>query len=192
MLQLSANARLPKKQLKQLLDGEGRPAVCSIEGCHAQEGLQIHHVHPVQFGGADAVQNLTYLCRDHHALVERYYFFKRAIAHPELSAVVTYYHRAFKSGAFLPEEVEAAQADSRGAREAFEAATSKHPVYWQDVFREASRWASQQEVIRSVSPASAMFETTPWYRPRSGVNRATSAVVLPFRKPAQAHKFAAS
>jgi len=46
-----------------------RDGHCRYPGCHHRTGLQVHHLWPASWGGADQTHNLACLCSHHHALM---------------------------------------------------------------------------------------------------------------------------
>jgi hypothetical protein len=64
--QYAEHGRYIPKKLRLAL--EARDQVCRKLGCNVREGLEIHHIDPVDNHGKTSLQNCCRLCRWHHYL----------------------------------------------------------------------------------------------------------------------------
>ena len=137
---------------------------CRIPGC-SSTNLTVHHIVPVELGGNDAA-NLVYLCRTHHALIERYYFWSRTRLAPSLCRELLKIARAFDTSAVPPLLV----AELRGRTQRIWSELNglpeaRNPLWWQTVFAKALAWGQHQEIVRTVACSRAIIES-PWFRDR--------------------------
>lgn len=159
-------ARVHSQTLANNLTASGRDRVCTVPGCHACV-LEVHHVTPANVGGSNDVENLVWVCRQHHALLERYYFWRRLRVAPEACKEIQKIARAFNRGL-----VPALLVVELGARtkklwaEVHATSECQNPLWWQAGFVSAVKWAQTQEVLRDVNPGNAIIEE-PWFRDRS-------------------------
>jgi hypothetical protein len=164
------------------LVASGRERRCEVVGCcQRPDTLQVHHVmpravavcssaHSEHMPFADAVSNLVFLCADHHALVERAYFYAVCGLRPELAVLYSRIQalaRDFDRKAVPPQELEAAQVLSSALREDLERLVPWNALWWQTAYARAARWASHQQILRAVHPSRALIEA-PWFRDRRG------------------------
>lgn len=165
--------RRPTGHLRDALTEAGIEARCAVVGCCAKR-LGVHHVQPVVTGGTNAASNLAYLCADHHALIERFYWWSRSQMSPETCKQITAIARAFSRMAVPPEQVEPLQTESRRLWAKLNAQPeSVNPLWWRVVYLRALKWAQHQQVLRTVAPERAIIED-PWFRDRRGITMLTT------------------
>jgi hypothetical protein len=141
----------------------GRQLVCEVSGCGCIDPteLQIHHILPVTIQPVHAVHNLAILCQNHHALVERFYWWERSQLMPE----ILFHHRQVPFKALDWYKTRTVELwDRLNNHEQV-----KNFMWWRAVFARAKTWASSQEVVRRVDPKDAIVEE-PWFRTREVQN----------------------
>lgn len=119
-------------------------------------------------GFIDAVTNLVWLCPDHHALVERFYWWELSQRQPVLCKGIWLLAKAFDQRQVPAGELDGARAQSAFMREELARRAPWNALWWQAVYARAARWAGHQQVLRSVHPSRAVLEE-PWFRDRRGV-----------------------
>lgn len=159
-------SRVSTQALAADLDASGRERVCAVFGCTGV-GLEIHHVMPKNVGGADDVNNLAWLCRQHHSLIERFYFWRRSTLAPATCKEIQVIARGFHRGIIPPLLVSELGARTRKLwAEIHALPQSKTPLWWQASFSQGVRWCRTQEILREVAPANAIVEE-PWFRTKN-------------------------
>lgn len=158
--------RVSTQALATDLDASGRERICAVADCFAV-GLEIHHVMPKNVGGVDDVSNLAWLCRQHHGLIERFYFWRRSGLAPEACKEIQVIARGFHRGIIPPLLVSELGAKTKKLwAEVHELPESRNPLWWQAAFAAGLRWCQTQEVLREVAPANAIIEE-PWFRTKN-------------------------
>ena len=139
------------------------------EACRVGQGccdrLERHHVHPLACGGADSEENTVVLCRRHHALIERFYWWRRCGIDPLTTSEILQIARRFDRKLVPPLMVQHLKAETDAA---WDFLNEKWPFsessWWRSVFSQAVTWARTQMVTRDVAPSNAIIEE-PWFRP---------------------------
>lgn len=146
----------------------GRSAKCEVPGCSHMsiENLDIHHIVPVTVKAIHSVDNLVILCSDHHALVERYYWWERSKLLPSEAREVKQIARMFKARAVNPSDMDRLKARTKELWTLL----NQHPKcintdWWKRVYTDARDWATKQEILRVVDPKNAIIED-PWFKER--------------------------
>ena len=154
-----------RRQMQQMLANAKTARACAVSGCRHQH-LSVHHVVPVALAG-NTPENLVYLCQEHHALVERYYWWSRTRLAPAVCKEVVSIARAFDTCSVPPLLVPTLKARSKQLwAELNDLTESKDPLWWATVYAKALEWAQHQEVVRTVVSGRAIIES-PWFRQRA-------------------------
>lgn len=160
------SSRSPVRYLRRDLERAGRECRCEVHGC-VRTDVSIHHVVPVAVRAIDDIDNLVYLCPDHHALVERFYWWERAKLHPAACKQLQQLARAFRARSVAPLELAAAKLQSDNLWYHLNHECPANVLWWKAMYSRAARWASHQQVLRFVHPENAITED-PWFRDRRG------------------------
>ena len=150
----------------------GRDFRCEVPGCGCIDPteLEIHHILPVTIQPMHAVHNLAIVCHNHHALIERFYWWERARLMPaearETKEIAVMFH--YRQVPYR----DLNRYKQRTVRLWME--LNRHPqvqnfMWWRVVYAKAKTWAASQEVIRRVDPKDAIVEE-PWFRSISPPN----------------------
>lgn len=137
----------------------GRQAECEIPGCSCMDPteLEIHHIIPVSFKPAHTHRNLAILCGKHHALIERFYFEKRARLMPEVATAIQEIARKFKRREFQLQEIEPFQQKTQELWNLFNSHSDlKQLDWWSGVWAAARVWSSQQRILTPVTSKDAI------------------------------------
>lgn len=157
----SSRAIFSVRLLQQLLDS-GRDFKCEVKNCKSQE-LEVHHIIPVSVLVDHSNSNIAILCRDHHALVERFYWDWRSSLYPESCAEIKTIALQFKLKLVPPSQLTWFETKSKklwrdlNGKEEF-----LNIQDWQETFKKAKRWASSVKTLRKVDPKNAITED-PWF-----------------------------
>lgn len=151
-----------RRQMQKVLTAAKTERKCSVAGCRSVN-LSVHHIVPVSLLG-NVPENLVYLCSDHHALVERYYFWMRTRLAPALCRELVSIARAFDTASVPPLLVSTLRVRSQAIwRELNQLPESCNPSWWQRVYAQALEWAQHQTIVRTVVSSRAIIES-PWFR----------------------------
>lgn len=172
--------RASGRSLARGLEYSGRPMVCEVKGCES-EYIEVHHIIP--FGVAaimyryddrsavDHIANLAFLCRDHHSLVERHYWWARILGAPKelvgLHHEVVAIAKSFHDRQVPQDKIEKTRVYSDFAWKQLNTCAHHNPLWWQATYAQALKWAQHQEILWSVAPAQAIV-SDPWFRDSRG------------------------
>lgn len=143
----------------------GRRIKCEITNCNCIDPgeLEIHHIMPVSFKPIHNEANLAILCKDHHALVERYYFHKRSLLMPDTAAKIQELARQFKARAVPLDQVADAKRLTKELWSKFNNAKDlRDDHWWKSTWSSAKTWASNRTILTKVAPKNAIVSEA-WY-----------------------------
>lgn len=156
-----------KRLLGQLVLA-GRVIRCESRGCGcvAADELEVHHIMPLVVRRDHTVGNLAVLCKNHHALVERYYWQVRCQQAPAVTAEIATLLARLQHERLSPEDHAALCARLRELWDALNGSRDAQDArWWQRLYKNALTWAATQEVVRYVHAGQAIV-ADPWYRPK--------------------------
>jgi hypothetical protein len=158
----------------------GRNVVCEVSGCGCADPteLEIHHIMPVSSRPIHSPDNLAILCRSHHALVERFYWWQRSKLMPDecreaRSIALMFRHRTVPFGRL--DELEARTKQLWGLLAAHP--NSQNFMWWRSVFAKAKTWAAGKDVVRRVEAKDAITED-PWFRANTRKTGAVDPLIM--------------
>lgn len=162
----SSSRDIHSNQLINKLIQSGRAMACEVAGCTctAIEKLELHHIMPVSIKPVHADSNLVILCRSHHALIERYYWWQRSMLMPETARRIKTIARMFKARAVPVLELDMLKAETAELWKIFNNHKNLSSyLWWHAIYKKAKQWAVHQNIIREVDPKDAIVEE-PWFR----------------------------
>jgi hypothetical protein len=127
--------------------------------CGSEEFVTKHHVRPKRAGGQNG-RNLAPLCEQHHALVERYYWWRLSFGNPVAANCIKQIAAAMLDGRIPHKNRQRARERQQLALRMME-----EDVDWKGLFRDAVKWTKSVEIVRPIRLAKALTEK-PWWRKR--------------------------
>lgn len=147
-------------QLKQ----DNRLLVCEVCRETNLNLLEVHHVMPVAISDNNLSHNLAILCRNHHSLVERYYWWERCKLNPSETKELKQIAILFSKRKVEPNQLNDLQEKTKLLWKKLNSHVKvQNFFWWHSCYEAAKGWASTQLVIRSVSAKDAIVEE-PWFR----------------------------
>jgi hypothetical protein len=158
--------RLSGKTLTQNLLVSGRKYLCAVPGCTNCGELEVHHKVPIitqvySPRAANGAGNLAFLCTEHHALVEKFYWIKRQQLYPELCERIQKLVDELKTT-----EDALVKTDIKKRISALWEQTRQDPSNtidtWKKIYQEAIVWSSSKKVIEYIKPGD-IISAKGWY-----------------------------
>jgi hypothetical protein len=146
------------------LKKEGRLFACEVCGILDSSNLEIHHIMPVAINPNNLSSNLVILCKNHHALVEKYYWWERSKLLPKETKELRQLAILFSKRKIPSASVTEYQARTKELwLKLNNHAEVQNFFWWLKCFESSKTWALTQEVFREVTAKDAIIED-PWFR----------------------------